>query len=347
MSPLSPESPRRPAFADELAPLVANLGDQPGAQRLGESLALAEGFHFYLVTCETPSVAAALKLWLEGEVPRRREEAIHLVRLSPRPFDLRVSREALSQELLVTSVLEPLFAMSHRGAEATVVLIDATATASRERDLWLWLFQRLNERRNSLTQRVQAPVVLCLAPDMEVDFVRAAPDLWSVRGLAVQLRGLTPPWIPALAPLPGEEWDAPPEVSDRELEEARAAATSEGCEKAIRKCGSVTEFQGGTRHLREHGASHWPSGMPLEFGTHGEGSLRLRRGTRAPFASLVAVRARRVYLRHQVGTPASCRGSARRTDSPAAPRRRPRGRTAHDPPAVVPSGLLRNPDGRG
>lgn len=188
MSTQPPFQERSNAPGEVLPYRVAFIREQADVLRLRQALVLAEGFQFHLVRCKTPPTGAALKQWLEVELTRGRAEPMELVRVSPYPADLTAHREPLTQERLVGTVLEPLLTPHGISVGATLVLVDATAAPPEDRDLWIWLFQRLNERRNLLIQRVKAPIVLELTPELEAEFINAAPDLWSVRGLAVVVR---------------------------------------------------------------------------------------------------------------------------------------------------------------
>ncbi|HSP77286.1 MAG TPA: tetratricopeptide repeat protein, partial [Myxococcaceae bacterium] len=212
MSTQPPTSALSPPLGELLAPRVAAISEQPDARHLCESLSLADGFQFHLVGCETPWLSAALKQWLEVELPRRREEPVSVERLSPYELDPRQPRKEMTREEALNTILEPLAEERKTTTGASVVLIDASAASHLERETWVWLFQRLNERRNLFAQRVQAPVLLCLSAELEVAFIKFAPDLWSVRSLAVELHE------------PVQAQDQPEQLATR-IDEARGLAS--------------------------------------------------------------------------------------------------------------------------
>jgi tetratricopeptide (TPR) repeat protein len=209
----------------ELSPVFTALAEQPEASHLCEALSLAEGFEFQLVVCETPRVGAALLLWLDTEVARRRGEPVSSMRLSPYPLAPWEAHGALTREQLAQLILEPLVSPPPgTAAETRMVFIDASPASSQEHEAWVWLFHRLNERRNLFANKLPGPLSICLPPELEVEFIRAAPDLWSIRSTALTIRG------PAVQPVPtpsarhAEPFIPAPEVSAEELEQARRAA---------------------------------------------------------------------------------------------------------------------------
>jgi len=53
-------------------------------------------------------------------------------------------------------------------------------------EAWRWVMMRLNERRGLLS-RSGAPLILAAAHELKITFREAAPDLWSVRALVLEL----------------------------------------------------------------------------------------------------------------------------------------------------------------
>ncbi len=54
---------------------------------------------------------------------------------------------------------------------------------------WDWLTMRLNERRDALRRRLAGPLVFAVHPEWKQRLRDAAPDLWSVRSLVLDLPG--------------------------------------------------------------------------------------------------------------------------------------------------------------
>jgi tetratricopeptide (TPR) repeat protein len=69
-----------------------------------------------------------------------------------------------------------------------LVFIDAARATAHDAAAWCALMRRLNERRNSIARDLGGPLTLILPPALDVDFARLAPDLWSIRSVAVELR---------------------------------------------------------------------------------------------------------------------------------------------------------------
>jgi tetratricopeptide (TPR) repeat protein len=216
-----------------LQPFLDSLREQQEVSRLCNALSLAEGFRFYVATCETPRVAAALQLWVQEEVPRRREEPLSTVRISPYALSGTDGVTGLSPQELTLHIMDPLVSLPAEQAPMRMVVLDVAPAASSDWPAWVWAFQRMNERRDLIAQRVKSPLLLCLPPGLEVSFIRSAPDFWSIRSMALTVRdpgGLTEP---RPLPPPQPEVAVEPPVSEelpahllQELEEARKAAQS-------------------------------------------------------------------------------------------------------------------------
>ena len=54
---------------------------------------------------------------------------------------------------------------------------------------WDWLMLRLNERRDALRRRLTGPLIFAVHPEWKLRLRDAAPDLWSVRSLVLDLPG--------------------------------------------------------------------------------------------------------------------------------------------------------------
>jgi tetratricopeptide (TPR) repeat protein len=218
----------------ELKPISAALAEQPNASQVCEILSLAEGFQFQLIVCETPRVGAALLLWLDTEVARRRDEPVSLMRLSPYPLTLWDSHTELTREQLAQLMFEPLVSPVEPSGNARLIFIDASAASSQDHEAWIWLFQRFNERRNLFASHLRAPLSLCLPPSLEAEFGRAAPDLWSIRSAALTIREPAIQPAPIASILEPEMFSLAPEVTAEELEQAKQAAGS-GHPSALRR----------------------------------------------------------------------------------------------------------------
>lgn len=216
-------------------------------RQLLRSLALLDGFGFYLLLCPA---RRELDLALEAialELPALRGQPVHLVRLDPHarlPGDkLDPDREDLAQ-----AILGPLV---HPPPEATppgsVYILDATLAHRCESEVWCslychlneendwrWLFGRINELRNRIASNGGA-VVLCGSPGIELLFAGSAPDFWSIRSgnhaLDALPRPLPSPVPGALGKLAAEiiEWGAsfPGEADKNSSQSAIAAALRE------------------------------------------------------------------------------------------------------------------------
>ena len=54
---------------------------------------------------------------------------------------------------------------------------------------WDWLMLRLNERRDALRRRLAGPLIIAVHPEWKPRLRDAAPDIWSVRSLVLDLPG--------------------------------------------------------------------------------------------------------------------------------------------------------------
>lgn len=103
---------------------------------------------------------------------------------SGRTLELRRpgSPEALRAE--ATALLE--------GVHDSPVYVDAVRQSLRGDDswveAWLWLAQRLNERRDHLLRTAAGGLVLALPSAAKAPVRTVAPDLWTIRSLALELR---------------------------------------------------------------------------------------------------------------------------------------------------------------
>ena len=148
-------------------------------RRLVRALSLSQRFHLYLVVCSGPRVARATARVMRESLAAARGAAVTL-RWLPRDPDDASPEGRLTRESATEAVLRPLTAPDEASAAHGVVhVIDATGSVAD--DAWAWCFQRLNERRTVIAQRLHGEVVLCVTPAQETQLAAVAPDLWSIR----------------------------------------------------------------------------------------------------------------------------------------------------------------------
>lgn len=224
------------ASADELRELlqatIDHVAQQPGARKLCRALALADGFQFQLVACNTTRLSTALQLWLERAVVAERGAAMRFERLSPYPLDWRAPGPAV---LEIDDLIEPIFAqlINIDDDEPRCVIIDGARATAAHAPAWQQLMMRLNERRNFIGRVLGWPLTMIVPQTWDAMLARAAPDLWSIRSVAIELRDGDEgtPLIVAF-----EQPDEAPSVSGEELEQLRqrAAAGSQAASAALR-----------------------------------------------------------------------------------------------------------------
>jgi len=114
---------------------IDHVAQQYGARKLCLALALAEGFQFQLVSCNSPRAAAALQLWLEQAVAIERGTPVRLERRSPYPLDPSAAGPAsLDATELVELVLGGLLGPA-KGGDCFYV-VDASRAKPRDADAW-------------------------------------------------------------------------------------------------------------------------------------------------------------------------------------------------------------------
>jgi tetratricopeptide (TPR) repeat protein len=164
---------------DEPAAWLDGLRAHAEVRRLVRALSLSQRFHLYLVVCSGPRVARATATVTRALVATARGAAVTL-RWLPRAPDAPSPEERLTRESATEDVLRPLTAPDDASAAHGVVhVVDATGAVTD--DAWAWCFQRLNERRNTIAQRLHGELVLCVTPAQEAQLAVIAPDLWSIR----------------------------------------------------------------------------------------------------------------------------------------------------------------------
>ncbi len=155
-----------------------------------ESLALAEKMNFTILVCETPVQAKAALEVMEEAVNKTRGDTAEWVHFY---FDRKEGKRP-TFDALASQILEPLYNWQNRDEKERVFVIDASGEVREDGDEWNIFFQRMNEVRNILMERLPGPLLLVLPPCFEAEFPRRAPDFWSVRsGFARAKAQLTEP----------------------------------------------------------------------------------------------------------------------------------------------------------
>ena len=199
--------------ADErYADLKRRLAAEEGIRHLTESVALADRMHFTVLVCDIPLQADAALEILEAEVARLRHEPVQLIRL--RPEDRRPALEGKPAfEQLVDELLGPLRDWQPSDGEAEpVFVIDAARAGRADAETWAAFFQRLNEVRNLLMDRLAGPLLLVLPRGWDIELCYRAPDFWSIRSAFVRA-------FAAPAPVGTETADGEPPPPERRYSE--------------------------------------------------------------------------------------------------------------------------------
>ncbi|WP_146157821.1 hypothetical protein [Enhygromyxa salina] len=182
---------------ERLQPTIDHIAQQAGARKLRLALDLADGFVFLVVVCSSTRASTALQLWLAEVASLDRGSRVPVERLSPYPFDpIAAGPTSLEAAELAELVLPRLMAPS--GADGGLTFIDAVRAREADAEAWLLLLMRLNERRNAIASALGGPLTLLIPPTLEGDFSRFAPDLRSIRSVAVEIDDLDD-----AAPAPG------------------------------------------------------------------------------------------------------------------------------------------------
>ncbi len=187
-----------------LGPPEKEAQDEIALGQLVTALALSDRFHFYLMICGSPQVAETILSPLRIRVAAERQRPVDVVRIDPYHGETGTR----SAPELIEEVLELLLAARPDDSPVDLIyVVDATRARSEDDGAWAILFQRMNERRNLLAERLGRPLILCLPPRFETLFAHAAPDFWSIRSLVVAFE--SPPGV--LAEPPDAEAETPPE----------------------------------------------------------------------------------------------------------------------------------------
>lgn len=169
------------------------MSDEP-LRRLLRSLALVEGFGFYILLCPARRELDLALETMARELPAMRGKPVQFVRLDPYA-DLPEGKLDPGWEDLERVILKPLVEPPAEGrVPGSVYVLDATLVrgedelcslllAEYHRGHWLWkrLFGRLNELRNRISSGLDGALILAISRHMDVTFTSGAPDLWSIR----------------------------------------------------------------------------------------------------------------------------------------------------------------------
>ncbi len=194
-------------------------------RRLRAQLELAEGFWLGFVFVDHPAVAAALRdragTFLDGE------GKTHEV------------RRYVTPEALTTSLLTDVF--SAGPAVTGCMFLESIAVDSQAGGPWYSAWQavllRCNERRDALRRALSTGLVFMLPREFKRLVRDAAPDLWSVRSLVIEIQ---PESVPEAA-LPHRQFRrdlspleaAPAAPQDPELTERRAARVRDPAARGV------------------------------------------------------------------------------------------------------------------
>lgn len=111
-----------------------------------------------------------------------------VVLLDPYATQGQDSTERLTETSLLDSILarlvHPPLALQ---SEQYLMAINGSAAAPADESAWRILFQRMNERRNSIVQQVSSALLLCVTPRLHALFAHEAPDFWSIRRAVITL----------------------------------------------------------------------------------------------------------------------------------------------------------------
>ncbi|MDM8525160.1 NACHT domain-containing protein [Desulfococcaceae bacterium HSG8] len=179
-----------PVLNEQFEELKDKLRQEEDFCAIIESLALAEKMNFTILVCETTIQAKAALEVMEDAVNSTRGQPSEWVHFS---FE-RKEEKRPSFEELASQILEPLYYWQNKDEKDRVFVIDGSGESEEDGDEWNIFFQRMNEVRNILMERLPGPLVLIIPSCFEAEFPRRAPDFWSVRsGFARAKAQLTEP----------------------------------------------------------------------------------------------------------------------------------------------------------
>jgi len=161
----------------DLEKLKNELSQEHDIESLVRHIVLTNRRLFAILVCESPVQAKAAAEVMEKSVAEMEGKAMTFLRFA---FKRKEEEPATFKEL-VPQILEPLFYWDDADKEKKVFLIDASDAQEQDQEGWIILFQRMNEVRNTLMNRLPGPLILVLTPALAMEFPRRAPDFWSIR----------------------------------------------------------------------------------------------------------------------------------------------------------------------
>jgi tetratricopeptide (TPR) repeat protein len=167
--------------------------------RLLRGLVLSDRFRLHIAVCNIPLAGDRLLALLAADLPRERQAPVRFVTLDP--YAAHDFGEALAEDELLTAVLRPLAEPPEENKLHGVVhVLDASRARPAEASAWRWLFGRMNEVRNRIARALGGELILLASPKMELLFVEAAPDFWSIRSSEQLVNASPRPPAPSTSP---------------------------------------------------------------------------------------------------------------------------------------------------
>ena len=157
-------------------------------RRLRQMVMLGEGFQLLIVISDAPRVIRTMLWCLEEDVPQLSGTPTTVLLLDPYTETGGSAATRLTAEQLIERILTPLvYPPEAPRSERLLVTINGSAATDADAPAWQLLFQRMNERRNSLVRRVAATLLLCVTPRLYTLFAHVASDFWSIRRAIITL----------------------------------------------------------------------------------------------------------------------------------------------------------------
>lgn len=180
-------------------------------ERLGQALALNEGFQLVVLECHDLESWDLYRLFDVVQVRVAELRGVPPLVLIYDPYLTTNETGSLRDQAWVEGVLGPLLELPTPKVDGAslVAVIDGTRFATTDGDelpSWTYLFHRLNERRNELARTLNGTLALALPSPLLGLFLDEAPDSASIRSGHFHLhRGLLPPTAPPInLPTPSE-----------------------------------------------------------------------------------------------------------------------------------------------
>ena len=148
-------------------------------QRLRRQIELASGFWLGFIFCSSPRPVAAMRQRVE-RLSRIRVSRLRLIRPTS-PEELRALLPRLFEE---ESVQAGWVWVETIHLDRPVSTDDAPGPWAAA---WDWMLMRANEHRDAMRRRLKGGVVFAASPQWKPRVRNAAPDLWSVRSLVLDV----------------------------------------------------------------------------------------------------------------------------------------------------------------